>query len=68
MKYIIVLEIGKSNGTGWVFIAPWPGDPGRSIMHENAKRYDSIRSATYGLAHARKYNDFSEAKIIEVEQ
>lgn len=68
MKYIVALEISKESGNGLSYIAPWSGDPGRTCLHESAKRYPSISAATFGLAHARTYRDFRDAEIREVEE
>lgn len=64
MKYIVCLE--KYNDIPTTFIATWRGDPGRTCIEKSAKRYDSVSSATFGLAHARKYHDFPTAEICEV--
>jgi len=59
-KWIVELEAG----TQW--LALWPGDPGRTCVRETARKYRTISAATYGLAHARKYRQYLEAKIVEV--
>jgi hypothetical protein len=64
MEYIVALEIINNKPTQ--YIATWKGDPGRTALKENAKRYKSVSAATFGLAHARKYRDFESATIIEV--
>ena len=64
MKWIVCLQHEK-DGRDLVFLAPWSGDPGRTCVYESANRYDSISSATFALAHARKYHDFVDAKIIK---
>ena len=51
-----------------VYLASWDGDPGRTLLRGNAKRFKSVRSATYGLYMARKYRDFPDAVILEVER
>ncbi len=48
------------------YMADFSGDPGRTCILENAKIYRTIRGATFGLAHARKYRDFIEAKPIKI--
>lgn len=63
-KYIVGLDVVNCVVTTW--IAPWSGDPGRTCIEQYAKRYDSISSATFGLAHARKYGEFRDAEISEV--
>lgn len=64
-KYIVGLEVVNGTVTQW--IAPWMGDPGRMCIEQSAKRYKSVSSATHGLAEARIYRTFADAKIIEVE-
>jgi len=64
--YIVALEVCSKTVTQW--IAPWQGDPGRTCLEKNAKRYTSVRSAIYGLAHARRYRDFPTAEIIEINE
>lgn len=50
------------------YIAPWTGDPGRTCIKESAKRYKSAASATFALAHARKYRNYPDAQIIPVQE
>jgi hypothetical protein len=64
MTYIVALEVSEQ-GEGLQYIAAWNGDPGRTCVPKNAKRYKSISSATFGLAHARKFRPFINAKIWE---
>jgi len=64
MKYIVALDV--VNETPTCFIASWRGDPGRTCIEHSAKRYPTVSSATFGLAHARKYRDFKDAMILEV--
>lgn len=61
MKYIVELE-------PHVFLAPWKGDPGRTLVERQAKRYPSVSSATFALAHARKYRNFPDAAVCEVKE
>jgi hypothetical protein len=65
MEYIVALECDKE-GNALQFIANWPGDPGRTCVIDSARRYKSPYCATLGLAHARRYRDFKDAKLIEV--
>jgi hypothetical protein len=62
-EYVVALEVIDGKAIQW--IAPWPGDPGRTSVEKSAKRYQSISSATFGLANARKYRDFLTAEIKE---
>ncbi len=57
--YIVELEPG-------VYLAPWPGDPGRTLVYEEAKRYSTRRGAAIALGKARKFRDFENAAIKEV--
>lgn len=50
-----------------VYLALWTGDPGRTLAIRNARRFKTVRSATFGLYEARRYGDFPEAVILEVE-
>jgi len=54
--YVVELEKG-------VWIAPWQGDPGRTLKIENAKKYQKHNWAKYGLKIAREYRPFIKAKI-----
>ncbi len=65
MEYIVALEF-ITGSIPSVYIAPWAGDPGRTCIEKSAKRFDSISSATFSLAHARKYRKFLDAKVIEI--
>ena len=51
---------GSSEPAGWVveietecWRAPWQGDPGRTLLLANAKRYKSEHAANYALRKAR---------------
>jgi len=54
--YIVELEEN-------VWLAPWQGDPGRTLKIENAKQYQYKKNAEYELEMARKYRPFLNAKI-----
>jgi len=56
MSYIVQLEPG-------VYLAPWSGDPGRTLSRLTAKQYKNIAAATYALARARRFRDFVNATI-----
>ena len=56
--WIIELEPG-------VWIAQWNGDPGRTLVLSNAKRFRSFESAALALSKARRYRTFPDAKIID---
>jgi len=61
MKYIVELETG-------VWLAPWDGDPGRTTVKENAKRFDERLDALRAGEDAWKYRPFQWWKIREVEE
>ncbi len=52
--WIIELEEG-------VWIAPWDGDPGRTLVQNNAQRFPSERGARQALRYARQYRPFVNA-------
>ena len=58
-RYIVLLEPG-------VWIAPWVGDPGRTLVKDNAERFDFVEDARTALAGARAWHPFLGAKIEEV--
>jgi len=59
--YLVALEVLDGE------VLQWVGDPGRTCIRASAKKYKSVSSATFGLAHARKYKDFPSAEIREIE-
>ena len=59
MKYIVELENG-------VWLADWPGDPGRTLVRENAKQYTTEHGAAIALGMARKFRPFKNAIITAV--
>ena len=48
-----------------VWLADWEGDPGRTIVEENAMEFDDIESAVKAIDKARKYRSFPDATIVE---
>ncbi len=60
MPYIVEIEKG-------VFLAPWEGDPGRTLVQNSAKVYESKSRATIELKYAQKMRPFVNAKVIELE-
>lgn len=58
-EWIVELEPG-------VWLAPWSGDPGRTLVEATAKRYKERRNAVYALTRARRYRPFRCARIVEV--
>jgi hypothetical protein len=59
MNWVVEIETG-------LWLATWVGDPGRTLLPQNARRYNSISSATMGLAMARRFRPFLDAKIYEL--
>ena len=64
MAYILSQKTQKNKDHGW-YIAPWEGDPGRTIIKENAKKYKTKRGAKI----AKKYFEkrFSHIRNIDLE-
>ena len=59
--YIIQLEKG-------VFLAPWKGDPGRTLKQESAKRFSSDQSAITSLNKLKKdYSKFKNAEAVLID-
>ena len=59
--YAIELEKG-------VYIAPWTGDPPRTLVLDNAKTYKTKSEAYKDIAKALKYRNFKSLKIIELKK
>ena len=57
--YIVELQKG-------CWIADWEGDPGRTIMKENAKLFHSKWKAENALIRARFYRPFRDARIVKI--
>jgi len=55
-NWIVELEPG-------VYIAPWSGDPGRTLEAQNARVYDSHPRARLALLAAQKLRPFEEARV-----
>lgn len=61
MPYVVELEPD-------VFIAPWHGDPGRTLVLNSAKVFGYPGYARAALRAARKYGyAFADAKVVPVE-
>jgi hypothetical protein len=54
--YIVRLETG-------VWLAPWDGDPGRTLVESSAKVFPDAALAYKALAAACRYRDFSHATL-----
>jgi hypothetical protein len=46
------------------YIAPWPGDPGRTTERGLARTYKTLKGAQIALGKARRYRPFRNAKIV----
>ncbi len=57
MKWIVELERET-------WIAPWSGDPGRTVVMHNARKFGSKRAAELALRKARCFRQFKNATII----
>lgn len=57
MGFIVELE----PETCW--LASWSGDPGRTLIKENAKIYKTEKGARLALRHAQKYRLYANAKV-----
>lgn len=55
--YIVELELG-------VYLAPWNGDPGRTLNRSCAATFDRVAEATEALAAARLHRAFARARIL----
>lgn len=54
--YIVELEKG-------VYLAPWDGDPGRTLDYNKAKVFKTADEARVALKYAREYAPFLKAGI-----
>lgn len=48
------------------WLAPWEGDPGRTCVAANARRWGSHSGAKRALTAARAYSPFRDAKVVKV--
>ena len=51
------------------WIAPWSGDPGRTLVKESAKKYKTKKGAAIYLGMVKKYpwrNGYPDSKVVEV--
>lgn len=55
-KYVVELQPG-------CWIAPWDGDPGRTLVRVNAMTFATQKKAESALMKARSYRPFENAKI-----
>lgn len=47
-----------------VWIAPWSGDPGRTLVRSNARGFATRAAADEALTAARKYRPFRNARVV----
>lgn len=59
MRYIVELEPGA-------WLAPWPGDPGRTCVQANARQYKTAAAARAAITRARKMRMFTISTVVEV--
>jgi len=57
MDWIVELETG-------CWIAPWDGDPGRTLSMSSAKRFNTQYKAELALKRARKYREFPSGRVV----
>ena len=50
------------------WLAPWDGDPGRTVVEKNAENFGSEESAKHALKEAQKFRPFKFAEVHEVKQ
>ena len=55
--WVVELEAG-------VWLAPWPGDPGRTLVAGSAKRFPTPTAAYRALAAALRYHGFMGAQVM----
>lgn len=56
MKWIIELESG-------CWLAPWDGDPGRTLVKASAKQFRSRDTAVKSLMAAMKHREFTNPSV-----
>ena len=54
-----VVELEKG-----VWLAPWKGDPGRTLVQSSARKFNSKHSARRALMLARRYRPFADAAVL----
>lgn len=59
--WIVELEPG-------VWLAAVAGDPARTLVEDNSKRFNTRARALQALRDARKYRPFANAKAVEVKE
>ena len=51
-----------------VWLAPWKGDPGRTLDVATAKVFKTGASARRALEQARRYRPFKNARVVRVKE
>jgi len=59
--HIVELEKG-------VWLAPWEGDPGRTLKIENALKFITEYQAKVGLRFAQQHRPFENGRVINLEE
>lgn len=59
-KFVVQLELG-------VWLAPWSGDPGRTLALDEARLFQIEGEARRALVATRRYRPFAGAKIVPVD-
>ena len=57
VEWVVELESG-------VWLAPWRGDPGRTLFAGSAKRFPTQAAAHRALVAARVYREFEGAQVM----
>lgn len=58
----VKMYIVKLENKCWV--APWDGDPGRTVVEKNAEKFKTKKAAEKAKKSAQKYRPFKFAQII----
>lgn len=59
MKWIVELEDN-------VWVAPWDGDPGRTVKKENAEVFEDKLKASQALTYSRLFRPFKYGKVVKM--
>ena len=46
------------------WLAPWSGDPGRTVVEQNAQRFATEHAALMAMVEARTFRPFPSARIV----
>lgn len=64
MVYVVKLE---DSGSGPVWLADGEGDPPRTLVIDNAKRFPNRRSALKALIAARMFRPFRRGHLVDAD-